>query len=208
MRKLRRQLISTGPPPAWMRTKIWHEAARSSRATFIPVPHTVLPCLTPSIGEGRPPGPPQASPNFTADPSGLPVVLHGSAGVRIVLKGLHFPGDPSGPSSFMPGGALVEEIRRCAWRFRRCGDLGRGSASSRLCQRHAKWINPDVPLHSSVWQTHWQRLIKRFWPFRRPLSPTSDAACAPALLPVTFSLWRDDVSNGTPCCRAASVHSR
>ena len=55
---------------------------------------------------------PQASPNFTADPSGLPVVLQGSAGVRIVLRGLHFPGDPSGPSSFMPGGALVEEIRR------------------------------------------------------------------------------------------------
>lgn len=55
---------------------------------------------------------PQASPNFTADPSGLPVVLRGSAGVRIVLRGLHFPGDPSGPSSFMPGGSLVEEIRR------------------------------------------------------------------------------------------------
>ena len=55
---------------------------------------------------------PQASPNFTADPSGLPIVLQGSAGVRIVLRGLHFPGDPSGPSSFMPGGALVEEIRR------------------------------------------------------------------------------------------------
>lgn len=55
---------------------------------------------------------PQSSPNFTADPSGLPVVLQGSAGVRIVLTGLHFPGDPSGPSSFMPGGALVLEIRR------------------------------------------------------------------------------------------------
>ena len=55
---------------------------------------------------------PQASPNFTADPSGLPVVLRGSAGVRIVLRGLHFPGDPSGPVSFMPGGSLVEEIRR------------------------------------------------------------------------------------------------
>lgn len=55
---------------------------------------------------------PQASPNFTADPSGLPVVLQGSAGVRIVLRGLHFPGDPGGPSSFMPAGSLVEEIRR------------------------------------------------------------------------------------------------
>ena len=55
---------------------------------------------------------PQSTPNFTADPSGLPVVLQGSAGVRIVLRGLHFPGDPSGPSSFMPGGSLVDEIRR------------------------------------------------------------------------------------------------
>jgi hypothetical protein len=55
---------------------------------------------------------PQASPNFIADPSGLAVVLQGTAGVRIVLRGLHFPGDPSGPSSFMPGGSLVEEIRR------------------------------------------------------------------------------------------------
>ena len=55
---------------------------------------------------------PQSSPNFTADPSGLPVVLQGSAGVRIVLRGLHFPGDPSGPSSFTPGGSLVDEIRR------------------------------------------------------------------------------------------------
>src|SRR5215475_13177625 len=55
---------------------------------------------------------PQSSPNFTADPSGLPVVLQGSAGVRIVLRGLHFPGDPSGPSSFTSGGSLVDEIRR------------------------------------------------------------------------------------------------
>jgi hypothetical protein len=54
----------------------------------------------------------QPNARFTADPSGMRVLLPGSAGVRIVLRGLTFPSDPSGPSSFSPGGQLVLEIRR------------------------------------------------------------------------------------------------
>ncbi len=54
----------------------------------------------------------QTNARFVADPSGMPVLLPGSAEVRIVLRGLTFPSDPSGPSSFSPGGQLVLEIRR------------------------------------------------------------------------------------------------
>jgi hypothetical protein len=54
----------------------------------------------------------QTNARFIADPSGAKVLLPGTAGIRIVLRGLTFPADPTGPSSFTPHGRLVREIRR------------------------------------------------------------------------------------------------